>query len=173
MSKISLARLAGGLLILSTQTAGGLALAHQGSNGSGGAHQASQGCSEVRVAAPVVPIANEPPGPDFEGNPCLTVQMVARLQGFPDAATFAEAGYPDLVGITWFGISGPKGMPKDVVEKLNKELVRIMALPQVQERLARDEITTEPLSAEQFAKLVTEETAKWTPIAKASGAQPE
>jgi hypothetical protein len=61
MSKISLARLAGGLLILSTPTAGGLALAHQGSNGSGGAHQASQGCSDIRVEAPVVPIANEPP----------------------------------------------------------------------------------------------------------------
>ncbi|HYI88863.1 MAG TPA: tripartite tricarboxylate transporter substrate binding protein, partial [Beijerinckiaceae bacterium] len=60
-----------------------------------------------------------------------------------------------------------------VVEKLNKELVRIMALPAVHERLARDEITSEPLSADQFAKLVADETAKWGPIAKASGAQPE
>jgi len=103
----------------------------------------------------------------------LAVTSAKRLNGFPDVQTFAEAGYPDLVGITWFGISGPKGMPKEVVEKLNKELVRIMALPAVQERLSRDEITTEPLSADQFAKLVTDETAKWGPIAKASGAQPE
>ena len=64
-------------------------------------------------------------------------------------------------------------MPKEVVERLNKELVRIMALPQVQERLARDEITTEPMNAEQFAKFVADEAAKWGPIAKASGAQPE
>ena len=103
----------------------------------------------------------------------LGVTSAKRLGGFPDVQTFAEAGYPDLVGITWFGISGPKGMPKEVVEKLNKELVRIMALPAVQERLARDEITSEPLSADQFAKLVADETAKWGPIAKASGAQPE
>ena len=103
----------------------------------------------------------------------LGVTSAKRLGGFPDVQTFAEAGYPDLVGITWFGISGPKGMPKEVVEKLNKELVRVMALPAVQERLARDEITSEPLSADQFAKLVADETAKWGPIAKASGAQPE
>jgi tripartite-type tricarboxylate transporter receptor subunit TctC len=103
----------------------------------------------------------------------LAVTSGKRLNGFPDAPTFAEIGYPDLVGITWFAISGPKGMPKDVVERLNKELVRIMALPQVQERLARDEITTEPMNAEQFAKFVADEAAKWGPIAKASGAQPE
>jgi tripartite-type tricarboxylate transporter receptor subunit TctC len=77
------------------------------------------------------------------------------------------------VGITWFALSGPKGMPKDVVDKLNKEVVRIMALPEVQERLARDEITTEPLTADEFTKYVEAETVKWTPIAKASGAQPE
>jgi tripartite-type tricarboxylate transporter receptor subunit TctC len=103
----------------------------------------------------------------------IGVTSAKRLKAFPDVPTFAEAGYPDLVGITWFSISGPKGMPKDVVEKLNKEIVRIMALPQVQERLARDEITTEPYTAEQFTKFVTEEAAKWGPIAKASGAQPE
>ncbi|HEX2726806.1 MAG TPA: tripartite tricarboxylate transporter substrate-binding protein, partial [Beijerinckiaceae bacterium] len=103
----------------------------------------------------------------------IGVTSAKRLKAFPDVPTFAEAGFPELVGITWFSISGPKGMPKDVVDKLNKEIVRIMALPQVQERLARDEITTEPYTAEQFTKFVTDEAAKWGPIAKASGAQPE
>jgi tripartite-type tricarboxylate transporter receptor subunit TctC len=103
----------------------------------------------------------------------LAVTSSARLKAFPDTPTFAEAGYPELVGITWFALSGPKGMPKDVVDKLNKEVVRIMALPEVQERLARDEITTEPLTADEFTKYVEAETVKWTPIAKASGAQPE
>ena len=103
----------------------------------------------------------------------IGVTSAQRLKGFPDVPTFTEAGYPDLVGITWFSISGPRGMPKDVVEKLNKEIVRIMALPQVQERLTRDEITTEPLTSDGFAKFVADEVAKWTPIAKASGALPE
>jgi hypothetical protein len=61
MSKISLARLGGGLLILSASVAGEFALANQGSSGGGGVDQASRGCSELRVAAPVVAIANEPP----------------------------------------------------------------------------------------------------------------
>jgi hypothetical protein len=61
MSKISLARLAGGLLILSTPAAEELALANQGSGGRVGVHQASPGCSDIRVAAPVVPIQKEPP----------------------------------------------------------------------------------------------------------------
>jgi tripartite-type tricarboxylate transporter receptor subunit TctC len=103
----------------------------------------------------------------------IGVTSTNRLKAFPDVPTFAEAGYPDLVGITWFSISGPKGMPKDVVEKLNKEIVRIMGSTPVQERLARDEIVTEPLNAEQFAKFIADETAKWGPIAKDSGAQPE
>jgi tripartite-type tricarboxylate transporter receptor subunit TctC len=103
----------------------------------------------------------------------IGVTSAQRLKGFPDVPTFAEAGYPDLVGITWFAISGPKGLPKEVTEKLNKEIVRIMGTPEVQERLARDEIVTEPLNADQFAKFVADEAAKWGPIAKASGAQPE
>jgi tripartite-type tricarboxylate transporter receptor subunit TctC len=103
----------------------------------------------------------------------IGVTSAKRLKAFPDVPTFAEAGYPDLVGITWFSISGPKGIPKEIVDKLNKEIVRIMQLPQVQERLARDEITTEPFTAEQFTKFVADEAGKWGPIAKASGAQPE
>ena len=103
----------------------------------------------------------------------IGVTSAQRLKGFPDVPTYAEQGYPDLVGITWFSISGPKGMPKEIVDKLNKEIVRIMTSPQVQERLARDEIVTEPLNADQFTKFVADEAAKWGPIAKASGAQPE
>jgi tripartite-type tricarboxylate transporter receptor subunit TctC len=103
----------------------------------------------------------------------IAITSTNRLTAFPEAPTFAEAGYPDLVGITWFAISGPKGLPKDIAEKLNKEVVRIMSSPLVQERLARDEITTDSLTPEQFAKFVADENAKWGPIAKASGAQPE
>jgi tripartite-type tricarboxylate transporter receptor subunit TctC len=103
----------------------------------------------------------------------IGVTSAQRLKGFPDVPTYAEQGYPDLVGITWFSISGPKGMPKEIVDKLNKEIVRVMSSPQVQERLARDEIVTEPLNADQFTKFVADEAAKWGPIAKASGAQPE
>jgi hypothetical protein len=61
MPKISLARLAGGLLIVSIPSAGELALGNQGYSGTVGVHQAVQGCSDILGAAPVVPVADEPP----------------------------------------------------------------------------------------------------------------
>jgi tripartite-type tricarboxylate transporter receptor subunit TctC len=103
----------------------------------------------------------------------LAVSSPQRLKGYPDIPTFKEQGYPDLVATIWFGLSGPAGMPKEIVDKLNAEVTRILALPQVVERLERDAITPDPLTAAQFADFVKSETEKWGPIAKASGAQPE
>lgn len=103
----------------------------------------------------------------------LAVTAPTRLKSFPDIPTFAEAGYPDLVATTWFGLSGPPGMPKEIAERLNKEVVRILALPQVKERLEKDAVVSEPMTAQQFTEFVSAEVKRWTPIAKASGAQPE
>jgi tripartite-type tricarboxylate transporter receptor subunit TctC len=103
----------------------------------------------------------------------LAVTAPARLKSFPDIPTFTEAGYPELVATTWFGLSGPPGMPQDIVERLNKEVVRILAMPQVKERLEKDAVVSEPLTATQFSEFVAAEVKRWTPIAKASGAQPE
>ncbi len=103
----------------------------------------------------------------------LAVSSPRRLPNFPDLPTFAEAGYPDLVAITWFGLSGPAKMPDDIVQKLNKEVVRILALPQVRERLEKDSISTEPYNPAEFTAFIGKEAERWGPIAKASGAQPE
>jgi len=103
----------------------------------------------------------------------LAVSTAQRLPAFPDVPTFAESGYPDFVAITWFGLSGPAKMPEDIVRKLNQEVVRILALPQVRERLEKDAITTEPLTPAQFTEFVAKEFERWAPVAKASGATPE
>jgi tripartite-type tricarboxylate transporter receptor subunit TctC len=77
------------------------------------------------------------------------------------------------VAITWFGLSGPPKMPEDIVPRLNKEVVRILALPQIRERLEKDSIATEPLSPAEFTQYIAKEIERWGPIAKASGATPE
>ena len=102
--------------------------------------------------------------------PTSAPERYARSQSRP---TFKEAGYPDFVAITWFGLSGPPKMPQDIVDKLNKEVVRILALPQVRERIEKDAITTDPLSPAEFTQYVEKEIERWGPIAKASGATPE
>jgi tripartite-type tricarboxylate transporter receptor subunit TctC len=103
----------------------------------------------------------------------LAVSSPKRLPDFPDLPTFAEAGYPDLVAVVWFGLSGPSRMPDDIVQKLNKEVIRILALPQVRTRLEKDAISTEPLSPAEFTQYIGKEIERWGPIAKSSGAQPE
>ena len=62
-----------------------------------------------------------------------------RLADFPDMPTFKELGHPDLVGTTWFSISGPSGLPSELVAKLNAEINRILSEPEVESKLRRAE----------------------------------
>jgi tripartite-type tricarboxylate transporter receptor subunit TctC len=103
----------------------------------------------------------------------LAVTAPTRLKAFPEIPTFAELGHPDLVATTWFGLSGPAGMPPNIVERLNAEVVRVLAKPAVKERLEKDAVVNEPMTAAQFTEFVSAEIKRWTPIARASGAQPE
>ena len=77
-----------------------------------------------------------------------------------------------FVAITWFGLSGPPKMPQDIVDKLNKEVVRILALPQVRERLEKDAITTDR-RARRSCPVHRKGNRALGTIAKASGATPE
>ena len=59
----------------------------------------------------------------------LAVSSAARVPDFPAVPTFRESAYPDLVATVWFGISGPAGMPREIVSRLNAEVQRVMHLP--------------------------------------------
>ena len=66
----------------------------------------------------------------------LAVTSVARSQALPDVPTTAEAGYPAVAGDNWQGIVVPSGTPKATIDYLHREIVEIMALPDVKARLA-------------------------------------
>ena len=100
----------------------------------------------------------------------LAVSAPKRLDDYPSLPTFAEAGYPELVATTWFALSGPAGMPPDVVAVLNAEVRRILKLPDVREKLRVDGIEPNDLDARAFAEFVRAEVARWTPVAR--GANP-
>ena len=59
----------------------------------------------------------------------LAVTSKARVPTLPDVPTMAEAGYPDVEGVSWFAVAVPAGTPKEIVALLNREIVKIMALP--------------------------------------------
>ncbi len=86
-----------------------------------------------------------------------------RFPDFPDVPTFKELGY-DVVATTWFSISGPAGLPKDIVEKMNREIIQAVSKPEAQARLRRDGLLSEMLSVDELRQLILDETARWRPI---------
>jgi tripartite-type tricarboxylate transporter receptor subunit TctC len=99
----------------------------------------------------------------------LAVTTAERLPDYPTIPTFKELGHPELVSTTWFSLSGPAGLPKDIVDKVNREVVRSMEKPEVQERLRRDGMIALPMSAEEFGRFIDEETARYRPGIERAG----
>ena len=100
----------------------------------------------------------------------LAVSSLKRVPEFPDVPTFAELGYPELTASIWFSLSGPAGMPPEIVIRLNAEVRRVLQLPEVRERLRPEGIEPADLDPQQFTAFVTAELKRWAPVVRASGA---
>jgi tripartite-type tricarboxylate transporter receptor subunit TctC len=96
----------------------------------------------------------------------LAVSSKARVPEFPDVPTLAELGYPDLVANTWYALSGPAGVPDDIVRKLNRAVAQILELPDVRQRLDQDAVEREPMTPEELTAFITREVARWGPVAR-------
>jgi tripartite-type tricarboxylate transporter receptor subunit TctC len=101
----------------------------------------------------------------------LAVTTAKRSLAVPDLATVAEAGVPGYDISTWYGLWGPKGLSKEVTDKLANEVARILKLPDVKERYAA--LGAEPVgnSPEEFAAYCKSELLKWAKVVKDSGAK--
>jgi tripartite-type tricarboxylate transporter receptor subunit TctC len=86
-----------------------------------------------------------------------------RIADFPDVPTLKESGY-DVVATTWFTISGPANLPKDITDKVNREIARAVSNPEAQARLRRDGLIAEIMSVEELSKYIDAETARWRPV---------
>jgi tripartite-type tricarboxylate transporter receptor subunit TctC len=100
----------------------------------------------------------------------IAVSSRTRVPDFPDVPTFAELGYPAATSVTWFSLSGPAGMPQDIVNKLNAEVRRVLQLPDVREKLRPEGIEPGNLDPKAFTEFVGAEIKRWAPVVKASGA---
>jgi tripartite-type tricarboxylate transporter receptor subunit TctC len=101
----------------------------------------------------------------------LAVTSAKRNAMAPEVPTVGEAGYPKLVADNFFGISGPAGMPPNVVEALNKATVAALADPKLQKALDEFGITTGTMSPAEFTSFVQQQVGAWGPAVKASGAK--
>jgi tripartite-type tricarboxylate transporter receptor subunit TctC len=101
----------------------------------------------------------------------LAVTGAKRSPLLPDVPTIAEQGLAGFDVTAWFGVFTTAGTPRQVVNQLNAEIVRILSLPDVREKLIG--IGMEPVtnSPDEFAAYVQSEIAKWARVVKASGAK--
>ncbi|MBI3068736.1 MAG: tripartite tricarboxylate transporter substrate binding protein [Betaproteobacteria bacterium] len=99
----------------------------------------------------------------------LGVTSDKRHPAFPDLPTIAEAGVPGYAMTNWYGLLVPAGTPGAALRKLHAEMVRIINVPEIRDRLAREGATLIGSTPEQFAAFLKEEMAKAARIVKAAG----
>ena len=99
----------------------------------------------------------------------VAVGAPSRLALLPNVPTAIEAGYPNLVAVNVYGLFGPAALPKDVVMRINALAAEAMRAPDVVAQLVKIGMVPETSSPEAFETYLREQTAKWAPVAKASG----
>ena len=100
----------------------------------------------------------------------LGVTTRTRVSAIPDVPTIAEAGVPGYESYTWFGLFGPKGLPAEVVNKVNAAVKYALEQPEVRDRLVQLGNTPRWESPEQFRATVKSDRAKWAAVVKQVGA---
>ncbi|GAB3653377.1 Bug family tripartite tricarboxylate transporter substrate binding protein [Ramlibacter alkalitolerans] len=102
----------------------------------------------------------------------LGVTTAARSRSLPDVPTVMEQGVPDYDVSVFFGIVGPAGMPRDVVQKLNTAFVGILQQPEVRQRLeAQGLAISNEQKPEQLGAFIQSEVKKWREVVRISGAR--
>ena len=103
----------------------------------------------------------------------LAVAAPRRAPGFPDIPTAAEAGVPGYEVATWYGLWAPKGTPKEIVERMQAEMAKAFATPELREIWTSLGAEQPNLYGDAFGKFVSGETKRWADVVKRSGAKLE
>ena len=99
----------------------------------------------------------------------LAVTSAARLAAFPDIPTMKELGFARVDGTVWYGLLAPARTPAAIISRLNAESNRVLALPDVKEKLNRAGIDPAGGTPDEFGAFIRSEFEKWGPVVKAAG----
>ena len=94
----------------------------------------------------------------------------ARSAVMPDVPTMSEAGVPGYEATIWLGVMAPKGTPRAIVDKLNAEISKITASPEVRRTWAAQGTAALTMGVDEFARYTQDDVAKWARVVKISGA---
>jgi tripartite-type tricarboxylate transporter receptor subunit TctC len=101
----------------------------------------------------------------------IAVTSAKRFPSAPEYPTVAESGLPGYTAVAWYGLFAPAGTPREIVQKLNADVVAIVQAPDVRELFLAQGAESYALTPEAFARVVQEDVVKWAKVVKASGAK--
>ncbi|MDB5732667.1 MAG: tripartite tricarboxylate transporter substrate binding protein [Variovorax sp.] len=94
-----------------------------------------------------------------------------RFPSTPDVPTLVESGYPDVVATSWIGFLAPAGTPRNIIDRYNKEIVKVLHMPDVREKLESMEFEVVASTPAQFGDWIKAEIPRWGKVIKATGAK--
>ena len=103
----------------------------------------------------------------------VAVASAKRSPSLPEVPTVAEAGFPEFDVSSWWGVVAPASTPREVVMRLQTEIHRVIALPEIRAKLAEQGLDIATNTPEQFAAYIKSETAKWAKLIREVGVKPE
>ncbi|WP_373380045.1 Bug family tripartite tricarboxylate transporter substrate binding protein [Cupriavidus nantongensis] len=106
--------------------------------------------------------------PQIQGGKVMAIAQTRtrRAASYPNVPTLAESGFPGFDAGTWYGLVGPAGLPAPMVQRMNADLNKVLALPDVAGKLAGFGAEDGGGSAARFAQFIATERAKWARVVK-------
>jgi tripartite-type tricarboxylate transporter receptor subunit TctC len=92
-----------------------------------------------------------------------------RSLSYPDTPTMIESGFPGVVVTGWWGLVAPTGTPPDIVQKVSRDTIRVLQMPEQRDRLISVGAEPAGTTPEQFAAFIKSEMSKWERVSKAAG----
>ena len=103
----------------------------------------------------------------------LGVASRQRSPVVPEVLTVHESGLPNFEAGAWYGLLAPGGTPRPIIDRLHAEIVRVLRLPEIQQRLRGEAFEIPADTPDQFAAVIRAELAKWAPIVRDAGLRPD
>ncbi|MCW5604731.1 MAG: tripartite tricarboxylate transporter substrate binding protein [Burkholderiales bacterium] len=101
----------------------------------------------------------------------LAVTSAKRFPTAPEFPTVAESGLPGYEAVAWYGVFAPAGTPRDIVQHLSADIVKIVNTPEVRDLFLKQGAESYATTPDEFSKVVERDVAKWAKVVKESGAK--
>ena len=103
----------------------------------------------------------------------LAVTSIKRISQLPDVPTFDETALPGFEVNSWYGLCAPAGTPAPLLDKVHADLLTVLRMLEIQQRLKDLVVDVAPTSPQEFAQFMRAETARWARVIKAAGIPPQ